>query len=560
MKKTNIIHTIKSIIVIFLIFFIISCRKEFYNDISDNSISNGLSAPQQITAQTVSSTSVKISWTTVSGAYQYLIYRSVTSNGLPAPVDYTFDNYFFDNDLIPGEKYYYRVAAIDSEYNSGPSSKYVEATTDMPQAPSKPAAQGISSTQIKVSWTTVPGAVKYQIFRSVSAEGNYGTIPVAETEENNYFDSGLQPVSTYYYKITAVTKNGTISAKSDYISGTTLEAGTLELLPTAPENLTVTAESSSSVFLSWSPVAGAIHYVIYRSTIICGSPTGTTFTNSGLTANTVYSYSVATVNSAGEGPKSTAVSVTTKLATFIITFDSMGGSSVSSQTITSGKTVTKPTNPTKAGYDFVEWQKNGTTYNFATAVTSSFTLTAKWNPKTIASTTISGITMTADYNGYKVQWGAVSGAESYRIYKSNSKIGTFNYYGAVTGTSFEDKSLGIMQPGQSSFYQITAFRRDQGIADVESTRSPGRGVTTTSPILYDSSWRPGVDTIVLNGIEFGIPSSKKFEISPGTYSVIVKVPSVGIAQNKYGTHTFYVNTTYTLNYPNITSQINLPLQ
>ena len=68
-----------------------------------------------------------------------------------------------------------------------------------------------------------------------------------------------------------------------------------------------------------------------------------------------------------------------KINKYTVTFNSDGGSSVASQTIESGKKATKPSNPTKDGYTFEEWQLNGKTYNFDTAVTGNITLKAVWN-------------------------------------------------------------------------------------------------------------------------------------------------------------------------------------
>ena len=64
--------------------------------------------------------------------------------------------------------------------------------------------------------------------------------------------------------------------------------------------------------------------------------------------------------------------------TFTVTFNSNGGSSVSNQTITEGSKVTKPTNPTRSGYTFVEWQLDGRAYDFNTPVTKNITLMANW--------------------------------------------------------------------------------------------------------------------------------------------------------------------------------------
>lgn len=61
-----------------------------------------------------------------------------------------------------------------------------------------------------------------------------------------------------------------------------------------------------------------------------------------------------------------------------VTFDSDGGSKVNSQRIIENKTVTKPANPTKTGYKFIEWQLDNKAYDFKTKVTKDLTLKAKW--------------------------------------------------------------------------------------------------------------------------------------------------------------------------------------
>jgi len=68
----------------------------------------------------------------------------------------------------------------------------------------------------------------------------------------------------------------------------------------------------------------------------------------------------------------------------LVTFDSMGGSAVGSQTVEDGGLVTEPTAPTKTGYTFGGWYKeSGCTnaWDFANdTVTVNVTLFAKWIP------------------------------------------------------------------------------------------------------------------------------------------------------------------------------------
>lgn len=66
---------------------------------------------------------------------------------------------------------------------------------------------------------------------------------------------------------------------------------------------------------------------------------------------------------------------------YVVTFDSNGGSSVKSQKVVDGKVVNKPTNPTRKGYNFVEWQLNGETYDFNAVVKENITLKALWEAK-----------------------------------------------------------------------------------------------------------------------------------------------------------------------------------
>lgn len=64
--------------------------------------------------------------------------------------------------------------------------------------------------------------------------------------------------------------------------------------------------------------------------------------------------------------------------TYTVTFDSDGGSAVSSQGIVSGQTATLPGTPVKQGYRFQKWQLQGSDYDFSTPVTADITLTAVW--------------------------------------------------------------------------------------------------------------------------------------------------------------------------------------
>ena len=82
----------------------------------------------------------------------------------------------------------------------------------------------------------------------------------------------------------------------------------------------------------------------------------------------------------------------TPVVSWTVTFNSNGGSAVPAQTVPSGSTVTKPDDPTRDGFSFAGWFTDaGLTqaYDFATPVTNSFTLYAKWNENAPVTHTVS---------------------------------------------------------------------------------------------------------------------------------------------------------------------------
>ncbi len=64
----------------------------------------------------------------------------------------------------------------------------------------------------------------------------------------------------------------------------------------------------------------------------------------------------------------------------IVTFDSAGGSSVATQTVSVGTKVSEPKPPVKENYIFDVWKHNDTAYDFNQAVKSNITLTASYSP------------------------------------------------------------------------------------------------------------------------------------------------------------------------------------
>jgi cellulose 1,4-beta-cellobiosidase len=100
-------------------------------------------------------------------------------------------------------------------------------------------------------------------------------------------------------------------------------------VPSAPVGLTATAASSTVINLSWTAVTPPANctissYTVYRSTTSGFSPSssnqvgsvtsGTTFSNTGLTASTTYYYKIEAVDADGSSAASSQASATTSAA------------------------------------------------------------------------------------------------------------------------------------------------------------------------------------------------------------------------------------------------------
>ncbi|GLX68673.1 fibronectin type III domain-containing protein [Paenibacillus glycanilyticus] len=88
--------------------------------------------------------------------------------------------------------------------------------------------------------------------------------------------------------------------------------------PTAPTNVAATAASASQINLNWTASTdnvGVTGYNVYRGGVLAGSAAGTSYSDTGLTASTSYSYTVKAKDAAGnESAASSTVNATTLAA------------------------------------------------------------------------------------------------------------------------------------------------------------------------------------------------------------------------------------------------------
>jgi fibronectin type 3 domain-containing protein len=176
-------------------------------------------------------------------------------------------------------------------------------------APAVPASLSATAgnAQVSLTWSASTGATLYYVKRSTTSGSGYTQI--AAPTSANYTDAGLTNGTKYYYVVSAYNSSGQ-SANSSEVSATPAAP-----VPAAPSGLTTTA-GNAQVMLSWTASSGATSYKVKRSSTngsgyqTVGSPTATSFTNTGLTNGTTYYYVVTAVNSSGESGSSAQASST----------------------------------------------------------------------------------------------------------------------------------------------------------------------------------------------------------------------------------------------------------
>lgn len=221
-------------------------------------------APQNLTAAAAGPTQINTAWDAVTGADVYHVYRGTTDSGPFELVGLTTVPSYTDVGLTPNTTYYYRVTAVTGDTESALSNGAAATTgRDIPM-PTNVTATAMSQTQINTTWDAVPGAMAYAVYRSTTPNGTYQYIGTAA--DTAYSDGGLEPNTTYYYRVAAIVA-GVEGSPSAYAAATTFPAVPV---PPAPAHVNAQALSCTEILVTWDVSAGAEGYYVYRSESAAG--------------------------------------------------------------------------------------------------------------------------------------------------------------------------------------------------------------------------------------------------------------------------------------------------
>ena len=170
-------------------------------------------------------------------------------------------------------------------------------------------------TAVKVEWVAVDGADGYQIFRSESPDGSTGwscVKTIKDGKTTRYYNQGLTPGITYYYKVRSYVQNGEERVYSDFSE--------VKFMPAAVVWDGPYSNATFRIRLRWDQVGSAHGYQIWRqaedgswavvktigdrgNTLTNDQGDVTAYSNTGLTAGGKYTYRMRAFYITGVGGK-----------------------------------------------------------------------------------------------------------------------------------------------------------------------------------------------------------------------------------------------------------------
>ena len=490
--------------------------------------------PTGLTAIAISPTNVSLSWNppqhngsaAITGyKIEYKIppsdYSVLTNTGNVTKYTHT--------GLTTGKTYVYRVSAINSIGTSNPSPEAIATPkkTSAPPAnipPNPPAsltATSYSATQINLSWTAPtsnsgPSVTGYKIQYKIDSGNFTNLVSNTGSSYTSYSHTGLTTTHTYTYRVFAINSVGTSNSSNTAIA-IPMQISTV---PDPPASLSAFPASATSISLSWNPpqnTGGSViigYKIEYKSSsnaysvlVANTASPATSYTQTGLTAGTTYTYRVSAINCIGIGnPSNEAYAVPAKTftptgvtATAVsptgIVLSWIAPSETYGQVITGYKidrkissnvydTIVDNTGPT-TNYS-INNLVTGKTYTFT--VTAIFSNGVESNPSSEASATTSTSTQTSSTQslqqcasnpdpptGVGAKIASPSSVKLSWIAPSN------NGKSPVTGYKIEFKtsvgSWSVLAPnvGNNTTYQHTGLNADTYTYRVSAINSIGTG-------------------------------------------------------------------------------------
>ena len=207
--------------------------------------------------------SITLRWEGGWWAHRYDIYFGTTTTPPLAVQDFApgsstagtqsnKETYTFTN-LQPGVTYYWKIVSKTMAGRAVNGSTWHFTTSGggaVPPAPTGLTGSAASASQVNLSWTDVTGEEGYKVERKLSSSSTWAQIGTTGADGVNYADtnSGLQPATTYNYRVRAFTTAG----NSPYSNTVTVTTPDITL---SARDVVLYAAEAATRFGSWTPVS-----------------------------------------------------------------------------------------------------------------------------------------------------------------------------------------------------------------------------------------------------------------------------------------------------------------
>ena len=407
--------------------------------------------------------SIKVKWTDVDNALTYNVYRSDFINN-----DWTKwkkigtvkqgVGEFSDKNVVAGKQYKYTVKAYNGEFKS--SIKTSNKLTFI--APVKPALT-ITTTGIILKWDTVLGADKYVVYRSQLVDGKWSDwkkLSTVKDGKTSTTDTTAESGVTYKYSVRA------------YIGSSYTERKSSKTIVFLAQPTLKISNTEAGIKGSWKTINGATGYVITRAeynentkkfgTAIKLGTAGATaksFTDKTAKEGIKYKYTITAISDSYSSLASSG-KVLRRLAQPTVTIENANGAIKGKWTQVTGATKYTVYRSELVDGKWTSWKNLGTTGATAKSFTDKTVKSGvnyKYTVKAINAGSKSSVgasnkvvylsrpepkAVNSIY-GVKVNWNAITGAESYIVYRKeyvNKKWTEWQQIGTAETNSYIDST------------------------------------------------------------------------------------------------------------------------
>ncbi|WP_405154185.1 S-layer homology domain-containing protein [Paenibacillus sp. FSL K6-0108] len=224
---------------------LVARKGEVYSEETKYTIGNvpHIPYPPDFRAEALDSTKVRLTWSKVDHAVEYVITRN------DQPLAVTKSTSYEDVNVTPDTTYIYKVVGRDGDNEGSAAVKSVK----IPKVTEDEAPKGqinirvnrVYDNRVDLQWNLVEGATQYEIYQDQVSK-------VWSGHSNTMIAYTLQSGRTYTYRVVASNKYGKVESSTIEVQ----TAGIPQPMNVAPMNA-----SNATIAFEYQPIEGAVHYV-----------------------------------------------------------------------------------------------------------------------------------------------------------------------------------------------------------------------------------------------------------------------------------------------------------